>query len=85
MDGSFMGQRWLDGYSADVEIYLLIGRRRIDVAQIAGDVLVLRDSQNSIPPETIATLVVLVDGHEEREHILLRSGAESTQELVPFF
>ena len=79
-----MGQRWLDGYSAEVEIYLLIDGRRLDVAQIAGDTLVLRDQQ-VIPPETSATLVIKIDGHEEREQIFLQAGAESSEELVPFF
>jgi hypothetical protein len=79
-----MGQRWLDGYSAEVEIYLLIAGRRIEVAQIMGDTLILRE-QHPIPPETFAELVIKVDGNEEREQIFLRAGAESSQELVPFF
>ncbi len=79
-----MGQRWLDGYSAEVEIYLLIDGRRISVAQIAGDTLILRDQQ-PIPPGTMATLVIKIDDHEEREQIFLQAGAENSKELVPFF
>ena len=79
-----MGQRWLNGYSADVEIYLLIRGERFDVAQISDGSLILRDS-NDIPPGTEATLVIKIDGHEEREHIFLRAGAESSEEPVPFF
>jgi hypothetical protein len=79
-----MGQLWLDGYSAEVEIYLLIDGKRLDVAQIARDALVLRD-EHPIPPGTAATLVTRIDGHEEREEIFLRAGAENNEQLVPFF
>jgi hypothetical protein len=79
-----MGQRGLDGYSAEVEIYLLIDGKRREVAQVAGDALVLRD-EHPIPPGTSATLVIKVDGHEEREEIFLRDGAENNEQLVPFF
>ncbi|REK06748.1 MAG: hypothetical protein DWQ37_22125 [Planctomycetota bacterium] len=79
-----MGQRWLDGYSADVEIYLLIDGKRFDVAQITDGSLILRDSYE-IPAETAAELVLKIDGHEEREKIFLRSGSESREEPVPFF
>ena len=37
-----MGERSLDGYSADVEIFLMIDGRRHDVAQISGESLFLR-------------------------------------------
>ncbi len=79
-----MGQRGLDGYSAEVEIYLLIGGKRREVAQVAGDTLVLRD-EHPIPPGTAATLVIKIDGQEEREEIFLREGAQSNEQLVPFF
>ncbi len=78
-----MGQRWLDGYSAEVEIYLLIAGKRHDVSQIIDDTLILRDQQ-SISPGTRAMLVIKVDGHEEREQIRLLAGAESNHELIPF-
>jgi hypothetical protein len=84
MDGSFMGQRWLDGYSAEVELYLLIDGERIDIAQIADGSIILRDPY-VIQSGTSATLVIKIDGHEEREEIVLKSSAENNRELVTFF
>ena len=79
-----MGHRWQDGYSADVEIYLLVGDSRIEVAQVMGDSLVLRRHQ-TLPSETIATLVIVVDGQEDREQILLRTSQGSDSDLVAYF
>lgn len=78
-----MGQRWLDGYSADVEIYLLIKGKRHDVAQIGGSKLILRGNPE-IPANTRATLVVIVDGNEERQEIILCEEARQ-EEPVAFF
>ena len=65
-----MGQRWLDGYSAEVEIYLVVDGRRYDVAQIGKGKILLRDT-HSIRDSTSATLVIKIDGVEEVEHVLL--------------
>jgi len=78
-----MGQRWLDGYSSEVEIYLLIGGARYDVAQIGGGSLILRGSP-TISAGTSATLVILVDGEEERQEIMLCQEVQY-EEPVAFF
>ena len=79
-----MGQKWFDGYSAAVEIYLVIDGKRYDVAQIGAGSLILRDS-HKIPPHTHAKLVMNLDGVEESENIFLGEGANNNEELVPFF
>ena len=78
-----MGQRWLDGYSADVDVYLLIKGTRYDVAQIGGGQLILRGNPE-IPANTQATLIVIVDGLEERQEILICEDARE-EEPVTFF
>jgi hypothetical protein len=79
-----MGQRWLDGYSAEVEIYLLVNGKRFDVAQIGNGSLILRDP-SPIPASTHAKLVIKIDGHEEIEHVLLTASADESEKLIPFF
>jgi hypothetical protein len=79
-----MGQRWLDGYSAEVEIYLEVAGKRYDVAQIGGGSLLLRDS-HTIPPATEAKLVMRIDGVEEVEQIFLGSGAVNNEVAVSYF
>jgi hypothetical protein len=79
-----MGQHWPNGYSADVEIYLLIAGERIDVAQVWDGSLILRRSQ-TIAPSTEATLVLKIDGQEKQEQIFLSEGARSCEEPVPYF
>jgi hypothetical protein len=79
-----MGQRWLDGYSAHVEIYLLVNGERFDIAQIGRGSLILRDSRE-IPPATHAKLVIKIDGHEEVEYVFLAEGAANSEQPVPFF
>jgi hypothetical protein len=78
-----MGQRWLDGYSADVEVYLLIAGERVDVAQIGHGKLILR-TPREFPPGTRATLVFTVDGQEEREEVVLCEGAANVEEPVMY-
>jgi hypothetical protein len=79
-----MGQIWLDGYSAAIEIYLIIGGQKHDVAQIGGGSLILRHAVK-IPPMTNAKLVVKIDGREEVEQVLITDGATCNREPVSFF
>ena len=78
-----MGQLWLDGYSAEVELYLLVDGQRYEIAQVSNGAFILRDAR-TIPPNTKATLVIKIDGHEEREEIFLAAGVENNEQLVPF-
>lgn len=79
-----MGQTWTDGYSASIEIYLLVAGERYNVAQVANGALILRDPR-PIPPETTATLVMRVDDKEERSEVFLRDGAPNNTEFVSYF
>jgi len=79
-----MGQRWFDGYSADIEIFLLHGGKKFDVAQIGGGSLILRDPA-PIPAGTNVTLIIRIDGREVSESVLLTGSAEIAEQPVPFF
>jgi hypothetical protein len=79
-----MGQRWLDGYSAQVEIYLLIDGKRFEVAQIGAGALVLR-GESTIPPNTEAKLVIKIDGVEERDTIVICNGSEVSRQELQYF
>ncbi len=78
-----MGQRWLDGYSSEVDVYLLIKGERYDVAQIGGGSLILRGNP-VIAANTQATLVIIVDGVEERQEIHICEDVRH-EEPVAFF
>ncbi len=78
-----MGQRWLDGYSAHVEAYLLIDGKRYDIAQISSGSMILRGDVK-LTANTRATLVIIVDGTEEREEITLCEDA-GEEEPVAYF
>lgn len=78
-----MRQQSFDGYSAEVEIYLVIDRQRYDVAQIGSGSLILRDSHD-IPPNTHAQLVMRVDGVEEVEQVFLGDGVQG-EAVASFF
>jgi hypothetical protein len=78
-----MGRAWPDGYSAHVEVYLVIADERIDIAQIGKSSFVLRDPR-TIAPSTPATLVLKIDGKEEREEIILRDGATDALQRVVY-
>jgi hypothetical protein len=79
-----MGQKWFDGYSADVEIYLLYNGKRFDVAQIGNGSLILREPAQ-IPKDTTVTLVIIIDGHEVSERVHLTGRTDCVEQPVPFF
>ena len=78
-----MGQRWLDGYSADVEMYLLVKGKRYDIAQIGGGSFILR-GEHDIPAKTSAELVIKIDGEEERQQILICEDARQDEPVAYF-
>ena len=78
-----MGKRWSDGYSADVEIYLMIDGRRYDVAQVSGKSLFLRD-HHQILPGTNAELVMRIDDHKQSEKVVLQAGTKSDELAVNY-
>jgi hypothetical protein len=78
-----MGQKWFDGYSADVEIYLLHDGSRYDVAQIGNGSLIMREVA-PIPAGTMVMLVIIIDGHEVREWVNLTESANNCEQPVSF-
>jgi hypothetical protein len=62
---------------------LLIKGERYDVAQIGGGSLILRGNP-TIPAKTQATLVIVIDGVEERQEILICEDARNEQPVAFF-
>jgi hypothetical protein len=79
-----MGQKWPDGYSAHVDLYLLVNGSRFPLAQVGAGSLILRQPQD-IPAGTQAKLVISIDGREDIEDVVLGDGASQSQHLVPYF
>ena len=55
-----MGTFWKDGYSATVDIYLLVGGKKLSVAQVGPNYLRLQKLQE-LPLNTDAELVIHTD------------------------
>ena len=71
-----MGIRWDEGgYSAQVEIYVLIDGAKHDVAQIGPDSLILRQPLEFAKGP--AQIVVSVDGRQETHEVILYRPDES--------
>ncbi|HEX4146901.1 MAG TPA: hypothetical protein VHY91_25615 [Pirellulales bacterium] len=70
-----MGKRWKDGYSASVELYVLVGDKRFGVAQVGPSFFVLKDQEVAIPPGTDGRLVIIIDGREKSYPIFMQRGA----------
>jgi hypothetical protein len=79
-----MGNRWKDGYSASVELYLLVGGERFRVAQVGPKSFVLKDDDALIPPGTEGYLVIIVDGRKKSYPILLHQGTTAGCEKVAY-
>jgi hypothetical protein len=79
-----MGTSWANGYSAHVELYLLVGGEQLRVAQVGPDSLILRDIR-VIAPSTSAKLVINIDDHHEEHEVVLFEGASGTRQPVKFF
>lgn len=75
-----MGFRWQDGgYSAEVEIYLLVDGRRLPVAQVGKDFLMLREPVDV--PSGYAELCIVIDGNEQIHQIILSAQKPTATEL----
>ena len=67
-------------YSATLDIYLVVGDRRIEVESCYGNRCTLR-SQLDIPP-SMGELVIVIDGEERRRSVFLKGGvSQGTQEI----
>ena len=75
-----MGFHWQDGgYSSEVEIHLLIGGKRLPVAQVGKDFLILREP--APVPSGHAELSITIDGIENVHHVIVSNCDPATAEL----
>ncbi|HQU45947.1 MAG TPA: hypothetical protein PK867_24245 [Pirellulales bacterium] len=70
------------GYSADVQLYLVVGELLIRVAKLGPSRCVLREP--TVLPSGPAELVVRIDEHEQRWPIFLPRGAALDSSHVEF-
>jgi hypothetical protein len=70
------------GYSAEVQMSLLVGGHTLDVAQCLGNTCCLRQSIDSPPCE--ADLIIVVDGRERRKQVFLTEGLSATSKWIKF-
>jgi hypothetical protein len=78
-----MGQRWLDGYSAQVAMYLLVHGEQLRIAKIGPTTFLLRD-RLAIPPSTHAKILFKIDDREETQDVFLSEGASGAAEPVTY-
>jgi len=78
-----MGRSWVDGYSAEIEIWLLVCFEQFRISKIGPESFVLRDAI-AIPPGTKAQLLMKIDDSEEIQDILLSEGASGTASPVMY-
>jgi len=65
-----MGMHWKDGgYSASVDVYMIVNGQRIEIAEIGPDSMVLRDHEQVV--RGAAEIVIEVDGQKETHHVIL--------------
>jgi hypothetical protein len=69
-----------NGYSADVDIKLVVGDRVLDVAQVLREEVILRDAIDA-PPGPVE-LVLTIDGREHRRAAELADGLRATERHV---
>lgn len=69
-----------NGYSADVDIKLVVGDRVLDVAQVLHEEVILRDPIDAPPGP--AELVLTIDGREHRRAAELADGLSATERHV---
>lgn len=65
------------GYSSDIQLFLVVGDRQIQLAQIGPESVMLCDFED-VPRDEIAEIVMVVDGKERRWKVVLPDG------IVPF-
>jgi hypothetical protein len=69
------------GYSAKVELQLLVNGQFLDVAQVGPTRCVLTQPID-LPPGTEGEFVLTVDGRDRRWHVLLVDGAAANNPVV---
>lgn len=72
-----------NGHSAQIDAYLLLGDKQLRISQIGGGTLMLHDHAIA-SPSTQATVVVSVDGLEQRMPVTLVNGIQPGSESVEY-
>ena len=78
-----MGTHHKDGYSADVEGYLVVDGRRTRLAKTNGSVFVLAEPRE-VTPGTEGELLVIVDGRKHSRRVMLPAGISEGQSIVVY-
>ena len=71
-----------NGYSAEVQIRLIVGAHSLEVASCHANGCLLRETIDAPPGE--AELVIAIDGHERRKHVHLAHGLSVSSREVAF-
>ena len=78
-----MGIHRENGYSASVEGFLIVGTVRYRLAKTNTATLLLIDACE-LAPQTQAELLIIVDGVEDCQSIVLPDGVALGQSVVPY-
>ncbi len=73
-----------EGYSATIDIRLRVSGGEYRVAQVGESFLIMRD-KITVPPETVAEVIITVDGEQFVHSVFLREGISPQSEVVNFF
>ncbi len=71
------------GHSPDIKIHLEIDGRRIRLSDVLYDSATLFEMVE-VAPNSKASLVFFIDGHEEREEIVLERGISKNDSMIKF-
>lgn len=72
-----------NGYSANVELTLLLNGSRLGLSHVGRDMFIFREAQ-AIAPASVGTLVVKIDESERHQKVELYDGATLDSKRVNF-
>ena len=78
-----MGRQYEDGYSADVEGFLVVGSSRFRLAKTNGCTLVLAESCE-LAPGTAGEIVLVIDGNASSRLVVLPDGVPKGQNVASY-
>jgi hypothetical protein len=76
-----MGTIWKDGYSADVNLYLVVGDEVVDIAQVGPSFLILSEKR---PIESCFAMLVVEVDHRRTEYSVLLDDASIESPIVNY-
>jgi hypothetical protein len=77
-----MGTQWKDGYSAHVELTLVVDGERLPVAQVGPEAFILRNARELAP--CFADLIVRIDDTVHNYRIAVYDGASQSNPIVKY-